>query len=191
MEVYKDKVRELQTENYLVKADLELMTNKGEEQEDKLKEKIIINEDDKGKRMAPGLQTQKELERKTRSQVLKAFDWKLDSADPVFLRAACAFWDSFSDRDVGNGGWRKKARVSKLDRMVAWKAITLNGWNGEMHKEIDSEFMRRKRFCAIKMVQASDMESKFNVKVSTDIGHCDPSRNKYARGLLPSDRTCR
>ena len=51
MEVYKDKVRELQTENYLVKADLELMTNKGEEQEDKLKEKIIINEGDKGKRM--------------------------------------------------------------------------------------------------------------------------------------------
>jgi hypothetical protein len=191
MEVYKGKVIELQIENYLVKADLELMTNKGDEQEDKLKEKNIINEDDNGKRMAPGLQTQKELERKTRSQVLKAFDWKLDSADPVLLRAACAFWDSFSDRDVGNGGWRKKARVSKLDRMVAWKAITLNGWNGEMHKEIDSEFMRRKRFCAIKMVQASDMESKFNVKVSTDIGHCDPSRKKYARGLLPSDRTCR
>ncbi len=59
MEVYKGKVIELQTENYLVKADLELMTNKAEEQEDKLKEKIIINEDDKGKRMAPGLQTQK------------------------------------------------------------------------------------------------------------------------------------
>ena len=76
MEVYKDKVRELQTENYLVKADLELMTNKGEEQEDKLKEKIIINEGDKGKRMAPGLQTQKELERKKRSEVLKAFDCK-------------------------------------------------------------------------------------------------------------------
>ena len=43
MEVYKGKVIELQTENYLVKADLELMTNKGEEQEDKLKEKMIKN----------------------------------------------------------------------------------------------------------------------------------------------------
>jgi hypothetical protein len=52
--------------------------------------------------------------------------------------------------------------------------------------------MRRKRYCAIKMSKALDMESKFNVKVSTDIQYCDPCRKKYSRGLLPpSDRTCR
>jgi hypothetical protein len=60
-----------------------------------------------------------------------------------------------------------------------------------MNNEIDCEFLRRKRYCAIKMAKASDMESKFNVKVSTDIAHCDPCRTKYSRGLLPSDRTCR
>ncbi len=45
-----------------------------------------------------------------------------------------------------------------------------------MHKEINYEFMRRKKYCAIKMSKASDMESRFNVKVSTDIQHCDPCR---------------
>ena len=35
------------------------------------------------------------------------------------------------------------------------------------------------------------MESKFNVKVATDVAKCDPNRQKYERTMLPSDRTCR
>jgi hypothetical protein len=38
--------------------------------------------------MGPGLQKKKELGRKTRSQVLKAFNWKQDTADPVLLAAS-------------------------------------------------------------------------------------------------------
>jgi hypothetical protein len=40
MEMYKGKVIELQTENYLVKADLELMTNKAKEQEERKRESV-------------------------------------------------------------------------------------------------------------------------------------------------------
>ena len=191
MELYKGKAIELQTENYIVKAELEMMNNRAEGMKSKVADQVPSNIKDKRKRMGAGLQKKKELARKTRSQVLKAFNWKQDTADPVLLAAACAFWDAFSEHAEGLGSWRKQRRVSKFDRMVAWKEITLKGWNGEMHKEIDSEFMTRKRYCAIKMVKASDMESKFNVKVSTDIAHCDPCRKKYSRGLLPSDRTCR
>ncbi len=175
MELYKGKAIELQTENYIVKAELEVMTNRAEGMNSKEAKQVHSNLKDKRKRMGVGLQKKKELARKTRSQVLKAFDWKQDTADPVLLAAACAFWDSFNERAEGQSSWRKQRRVSKFDRMVAWKEITLKGWNGKVHKEIDSEFMARKRYCAIKMAKASDMESKFNVKVSTDIAHCDPA----------------
>jgi hypothetical protein len=63
------------------------------------------------------------------------------------LATACAFWDSFSKRAEGQQSWRKYIRVSKFERIVAWKEITLKGWNGKMHEEIDasqsSEFLLR------------------------------------------------
>jgi hypothetical protein len=37
----------------------------------------------------------------------------------------------------------------------------------------------------------SDLESKFNVKVASDLAQCDPSRKKYERSILSSDMTCR
>jgi hypothetical protein len=65
--------------------------------------------------MEPALQKDKEMERKTKAQVLKVFNWSKESADPVLLVAACAFWDEFSERDGCKPGWRKKVRVSMLD----------------------------------------------------------------------------
>jgi hypothetical protein len=61
------------------------------------------------------------------------------------LAAACAFWDLFSERAEGQESWRKYIRISKFERIVAWKEITLKGWNGKMHEEIEasqsSEFL--------------------------------------------------
>ena len=189
MNTFKGKVIALRTENILLQADLEVKISDLEKVNEKVKCLTTVNE--KRKRKELSFLKEQHKQRKTRAQVLKAFNWKKESADTVLLAAACAFWDSFRFSNVGKKVRREKARVSKLDRMKAWKDITLHGWNGAMHKEIDFEFMRRKRYCAIKMSKASDMESRFNVKVSTDIQHCDPCRKKYSRGLLPSDRTCR
>jgi hypothetical protein len=185
----KGKVIALRTENMLLKADLELQAMAAAKSIGN--KDALENETEKRKRMEPSLQKDQKAKRKTKAQVLKAFNWSKESADPVLLGAAYAFWDAFRERDGCKTGWRKKALVSKLDRMKAWKDITLKGWNGAVKKEIDFEFMRRKRYCAIKMSKASDMESKFNVKVSTDIQHCDSCRQKYSRGLLQSDRSCR
>ena len=49
----------------------------------------------------------------------------------------------------------------------------------------------KKRFCAVSIAKTSDLESKFNVKVASDLSQCDPNRKKYERTMLLSDMTCR
>ena len=117
MNVCKGKVIKLQTENILLKADLDVVARAAAEpiQNENAKDKG----NEKQKRMEHGLQKEKELQRKTRAQVLKAFNWTKESADLLLLAAACGFWDSFRESGEGKHGWRKKARVSKLDRMKA------------------------------------------------------------------------
>ncbi len=61
------------------------------------------------------MQKDKNKQRKTRAQVLKAFNWTKESADAVLQAAACAFWDSFRDSNVEKKARREKARVSKLN----------------------------------------------------------------------------
>jgi hypothetical protein len=133
------KVIALRTENILLKADLELKASVLEKSNKKVN--FLTKGNEKRKRKESLLQKDKKMQRKTRVQVLKAFNWTKESTDPVLLAAACAFGDSFRDSDVGKKARREKVHVSKLDRMKAWKDITLQGWNGAMHKEIDYEVM--------------------------------------------------
>ena len=72
-------------------------------------------------------------------------------------------------------------------KKIVWKQITLEGWNGDMEKQLEAEFILKKRYCAVSIARASDLESKFNVKVASDLGHCDPSRKKCERSFLPSE----
>ena len=133
----------------------------------------------------------KKLKRSTMRHVLAAFHWEKDTADPVLLEAACAFWDALGARTEGEDYSRENERVSLLERKIAWKAITLKGWNGDMEKQLEAEFVIKKRYCAISIAKTSDLYSKFNVKVASDLAQCDPSRKKYERTFLPSDMTCR
>jgi hypothetical protein len=118
----------------------------------------------------------KKLKRGTMRHVLQAFHWKKDTADPVLLEAACAFWDALEARAEGGGYSRDSERVSLLQRKIEWKAITLKGWNGDMEKQLETEFILNKRYCAVSIAKTSDLESKFNVKVASDLAQCDPSR---------------
>jgi hypothetical protein len=72
MELYKGKAIELQTENYIVKAELEVMTNRAEGMNSKEAKQIHSNLKDKRKRMGAGLQKKKELARKTRSHIVQS-----------------------------------------------------------------------------------------------------------------------
>jgi hypothetical protein len=60
-----------------------------------------------------------------------------------------------------------------------------------LEKQLEAEFTLKKRYCALSIAKTSDLESKFNVKVASDLAQCDPSRKKYERSILLSDMTCR
>ncbi len=88
----------------------------------------------------------KKLKRSTMRHVLEAFQWKKDTADPVLLEAACAFWNALGARTEGEDYTWENERVSLLERKIAWKAITLKGWNGDMEKQLEAEFILKKRY---------------------------------------------
>jgi hypothetical protein len=98
--------------------------------------------------------------------VLAAFNWTKATADPLLSEAACAFWDALGVRTEGGEYCEGHERVSCLSRKFAWKQITLKGWNGDMEKQLEMEFMLKKRYSAISLAKTSDLESKFNVKVA-------------------------
>ena len=84
-----------------------------------------------------------------------------------------------------------KQRLTHKDVMMIWKEVTLTGWDGNMRKELQKEFIRSKKYCPIQMALSSDVNCTFNVRAASDIAKCDLTRKKYERGLLPSDQTCR
>jgi hypothetical protein len=127
-----------------------------------------------------------------KTQVLKAFKWKEEQTDPQLLRAVSAFWEAYSERSqMGKAEWRQLKRKSKKERMIAWKYVTEYGWDGEMAVELESGFVEKRRFSAVDVARASDLDSNFNLKVVSDLNKCDAAHKKYARDLLPSETTCR
>lgn len=177
------RVYTLEAELFLSKMAEEDLANENEElKQEKCKADKVICAAAKGAKMR---------KRSTRRHVLEAFQWEKKTADPVLLEAACAFWDALGAREEGDDYSCENVRVSSLQRKIAWKAITLTGWNGDMEKQLEAEFILKKRYCAISIAKTSDLESKFNVKVTSDLAQCDPSRQKYERSFLPSDMTCR
>jgi hypothetical protein len=112
----------------------------------------------------------KKQKRSMMRHVLAAFHWQQKTADPLLLEAACAFWDALGGARREEGEYcREHDRVSCLQSKIAWKEITLKGWNGDMEKQLEAEFILKKRFCAISIAKTSDLESKFNVKVASDL----------------------
>ena len=136
-----------------------------------------------------GTRTRREYVAK--KQVLKAFQWKEGETDPQLLRAVTAVWESFSERKIGRSEWRQLSRKSKQDRMIAWKYVTEYGWDGDMLHELEAGIVEKRKFSAIDIARASDLDSNFNLKVVSDLAKCDPKHEKYTRSILPSDRTCR
>ena len=84
---------------------------------------------------------EKKQKRDTMRSVLGAFNWKKETADPLLLEAACAFWNALGEREDRGEYCDGKQRVSCLARKIAWKKITLEGWNGDMEKQLEKEFI--------------------------------------------------
>ncbi len=108
-------------------------------------------------------------EYRLKHQVLKAFEWDEATANPVFLRAVCAFWAALSVPQLADDGSNRKQRISQRDRFQIWKELTLDGWGGKMRIELEREFVKSKKFCPILLAKASDVDSRFNVSAASAI----------------------
>jgi hypothetical protein len=43
--------------------------------------------------------------------------------------------------------------------MIAWKYVTEYGWDGDMLHELDAGFVEKRKFSAIEITRASDLDS--------------------------------
>ncbi len=66
---------------------------------------------------------EKKQKRDTMRSVLGAFNWKKETADPLLLEAACAFWNALGEREDRGEYCDGKQRVSCLARKIAGKKL--------------------------------------------------------------------
>jgi hypothetical protein len=122
----------------------------------------------------------------TKRKVCNAFGWSNKSADPVLLRAACAFWDGCSNVDHDG-----TVRVSFKTRLEIWLEITFQGFKGEAMDALEKAFKKASKFDVVELARRSDVKSQFNATSVGAVSHCELGKKKYDRGLLCSDATRR
>ena len=188
MRKYKSRVLELEADRYFLAAD----NQERRAREKDLLEKLETFEKESTDLRKKANQQKRRAEYKCKHQVLKAFEWEETTANPLHFRAVCAFWEALTAPPVlEDDASNRKQRISQRDRFLIWKELTLDGWGGMMRMELEKEFVKSKQFCPMRLAKASDVDSQFNVSAASAIAHCDEARQKYERGIIPSDQTCR
>jgi hypothetical protein len=124
--------------------------------------------------------------RDTKRAVCHAFGWSFESADPVLLRAACAFWEGCCIVDHDG-----TERVSFKTRLEIWLEITFRGFKGEAMDVLEKAFRKGSKFDVVELARRSDVKSQFNATSVGAVSHCELGKKKYDRGLLCSDATLR
>ncbi len=186
------RVRNLEADHYFMSAELQDLREKAA--------KLSQSEKETRERWKKECLKKRVHKWRTKMKMLRAFEWEKNTADPVLLRTVCTFWEALYDgasddeerltNDVDESPTKVK-RMSQVEVRKMWKEVTLNGWAGQMKKELFKEFIKSKKYCPIQMARSSDVNSTFNVRAASDISKCDLTWQKYERGLLPSDQTCR
>jgi hypothetical protein len=116
--------------------------------------------------------------------VLRSFQWREDKVDASVLRGAVAFWGATSELvDDADGD---KKRMSNRARKNILKVIVEQGFNGELHDDMEKAFVKKKRFKVFALTKKSDLESKFGGEAIGSIAHCEIGHQKHMRGLIPS-----
>ena len=131
--------------------------------------------------------TRKKKEDTAKCSVLRSFQWREQNVDAVVLRGAVAFWAA--TENPGEVDDEEAKRTSSKVRKQILKVIVAQGFNGELQDELEKDFMKRKRFKVFALSKKSDLESKFNGEAIGSMAHCEPEREKHARGLIPSSTT--
>ncbi len=79
-----------------------------------------------------------------------------------------------------------KKRMSNKARKNILKVIVEQGFNGELHDDLEKAFVKKKRFKVFTLTKKSDLESKFGGEAIGSISHCENGHQKHMRGLIPS-----
>ncbi len=96
--------------------------------------------------------TSLKLERKARKKkesnakrsVLRSFQWREDKVDASVLRGAVTFWGATSE--LVDDCDEDKKRMSNRARKNILKVIVEQGFNGELHDDMEKAFVKKKRF---------------------------------------------
>jgi hypothetical protein len=109
----------------------------------------------------------KKKESNAKRCVLRSFDWREDKVDASVLRGAVAFWGATTG--LVEDGTEEQKRMSNKARQNILKVIVEQGFNGELHDDMEKAFVKKKRFKVFALSKKSDLESKFGGEA---IGSC-------------------
>jgi len=126
----------------------------------------------------------KKKEANAKRTVLRTFNWREAHVDASVLRGAVAFWAATPEGLQEDN--EDKKRMSNKARKKILKVIVEQGFNGELHDELEKDFVKKKRFKVFTLVKKSDLESKFGGEAIGSISHCENGHQKHMRGLIPS-----
>ena len=136
----KSRVVELEADKYFLAVENQEISV----QEKSLLEKLNTLKQEACNRVKKVRHQKWKVEYRMKHQVLKAFEWEETTANPVLLRAVCAFWAALSDSLVEDDDSNRKQRISQRDRFQIWKELTLDGWGGKMRLELEKEIVKVK-----------------------------------------------
>ena len=126
----------------------------------------------------------KKKESNAKRSVLRSFDWREDRVDASVLRGAVAFWGATCE--LVEDANEEQKRMSNKARQNILKVIVEQGFNGELHDDMEKAFVKKKRFKVFALGKKSDLESKFGGEAIGSIAHCENGHEKHMRGLMPS-----
>ena len=126
----------------------------------------------------------KKKDANAKRSVLRSFDWREDKVDASVLRGAVAFWGATTG--LVEDDTEEQKRISNKARQNILKVIVEQGFNGELHDDMEKAFVKKKRFKVFALGKKSDLESKFGGEAIGSIAHCEIGHEKHMRGLMPS-----
>jgi hypothetical protein len=100
------------------------------------------------------------------------------------LRGAVAFWSATAE--VVDEADEDRKRRSNKARQKILQIFVEQGFNGEVHADMEKAFVKKKRFKVFALTKKSDLESKYNGEAIGSISHCETGHQKHMRGFIPS-----
>ena len=148
------------------------------------------------------------LKRRTRCKtaVHEAFGANCIPEESTLFQAVCGFFEGsqkgyedenklfvkdYVQRLDNKESERKTIRATKFGRKELLTQMVSFMYSGDVAKQMEDNFIRRKRFSTVKLARVSDMNSSFNPSALGAIASCEGGKFKGEVGLLCGETTLR